>query len=234
MSGELRPWADFGHLVAGLSAIQARAREAAARSINEILTLRSWLVGVWIVAYEQHGADRAAYGEGLMEALASEFKARGVGGLGARNLKNCRQLALTWPRLGTLLASSDASSAGLSDLIRQTLSAESGGLVPAPPVPDWQDEAWMARLRHELSLSHLLELSRVPDRLARSFYELQPLSQRWSVRELKRQRDSMLFERIGLARDKVAEKLPEVVLQEDEKLLMYYDNAMTRFGSEGH
>ncbi len=31
---------------------------------------------------------------------------------------------------------------------------------------------------------------------------------------------------------KVAEKLPEAVLQEDEKLLMYYDNALTRLGDE--
>jgi len=31
---------------------------------------------------------------------------------------------------------------------------------------------------------------------------------------------------------KVAEKLPDAVLQEDEKLLMYYDNALTRLGGE--
>lgn len=31
---------------------------------------------------------------------------------------------------------------------------------------------------------------------------------------------------------KVAEKLPDAVLQEDEKLLMYYDNALTRLGDE--
>lgn len=31
---------------------------------------------------------------------------------------------------------------------------------------------------------------------------------------------------------KVAEKLPPKVLQEDEKLLMYYDNAVTRMGGE--
>jgi len=31
---------------------------------------------------------------------------------------------------------------------------------------------------------------------------------------------------------KVAEKLPEAVLQEDEKLLMYYDNALTRLGDD--
>jgi type I restriction enzyme, R subunit len=71
------------------------------------------------------------------------------------------------------------------------------------PLP-WQDDAWQARLREGLSFSHLLELSRVQAPLARAFYEVQALAQRWSVRELKRQRESMLFERVGLSRDKDA------------------------------
>lgn len=62
----------------------------------------------------------------------------------------------------------------------------------------------MLRLRRELSFSHLLELSRVSEPLARAFYEVQTLAHRWSVRELKRQRDSMLFERVGLSRDREA------------------------------
>jgi predicted nuclease of restriction endonuclease-like (RecB) superfamily len=49
----------------------------------------------------------------------------------------------------------------------------------------------MMRLRRELSFSHL----------ARAFYDVQALAHRWSVREPKRQRDSLLFERVGLSRD---------------------------------
>lgn len=62
----------------------------------------------------------------------------------------------------------------------------------------------MTRLRTELSLSHLLELSRIDNLGARSFYELQALTQRWNVRELRRQRDSMLYERVGLSSDRDA------------------------------
>ena len=69
-------------------------------SVGEILTLRNWLIGAWIVAYRARGADRARYGEGLIDALAAAFKARGVSGLGRSNLKNYRQIALTWPMLG--------------------------------------------------------------------------------------------------------------------------------------
>ena len=97
---ELRPWAGFDSLVDGLVRLQARAREAAVRSVDEVLTLRNWLIGAWLVAYEQEGADRARYGEGLIDALAAAFKTRGVGGLGRTNLKSYRQIALTWPTLG--------------------------------------------------------------------------------------------------------------------------------------
>lgn len=118
------------------------------RAVDEILTVRSWLIGAWIVAYEQEGQDRAQYGERLIDSLADAFKAKGIQGLSARNLRNYRQIALNWPRLG----------------IRQTLSAKSLPLLTSDVnVLPWQDDEWMARLRAELSLSHLLELARVED-----------------------------------------------------------------------
>jgi predicted nuclease of restriction endonuclease-like (RecB) superfamily len=200
---DLQPWSGFDRLVDALAAVQLKARAAAARSVDEILTLRNWLIGAWIIAYEQEGADRARYGDGVIDALAAAFKGRGVPGLSGRNLRNYRRIAQTWPRLGVCQTPSDESRLPLG--IWQTLSAES---LPAGPTPvaalTWQDGDWMTRLRRELSFSHLLELSRVTDPLARAFYELQALAQRWSLRELKRQRDSMLFERVGLSRDRDA------------------------------
>ena len=157
---------------------------------------------------EHAGSDRAKYGERLLDSLAGEIKRRGVPGLGARNLKNCRQVALTWPRLGTLQTASAELLALLPSAIRQTASADLAAALPlvvreSPHAGlTWQDEAWMERLRREFSFSHLLELSRVPDPLARAFYELQSLGQHWSVRERKWQRESMLFEQVGLSKDK--------------------------------
>lgn len=55
---------------------------------------------------------------------------------------------------------------------------------------------------HQLSWSHYFELLKVDDDLARSFYEKQCIKEKWSVRELKRQKNSMLFERIALSKDK--------------------------------
>jgi len=79
--------------------------------------------------------------------------------------------------------------------------------LPFPPsIPftrlEWQDDAYFTRLLQELSWTHLIELIRIEDPLKRAFYEAETLANRWSVRELKRQLRSMLYERVGLSRDK--------------------------------
>lgn len=57
-------------------------------------------------------------------------------------------------------------------------------------------------LSHQLNWSHYFELLKIDDDLARSFYEKQCIKEKWSIRELKRQKNSMLFERIALSKDK--------------------------------
>jgi hypothetical protein len=126
---ELRPGAGFDSLVDGLARLQARAREAAVRSVDEILTLRNWLIGAWIVAYEQEGADRARMARGVIDALATAFQTRGVQGLSGRSLRNYRQIALTWPRLAIRQTLSGESLAPCQ--IWQTLSAESVPVLSA-------------------------------------------------------------------------------------------------------
>ena len=55
---------------------------------------------------------------------------------------------------------------------------------------------------HLLSWSHILELLKIDDDLERSFYEQQTQQERWSVRELKRQKSSALFLRLAASKDK--------------------------------
>jgi len=53
-----------------------------------------------------------------------------------------------------------------------------------------------------LSWSHICELLLIKDSAARAFYEIETIHNSWSVRELKRQINSMLFERLSLSKDK--------------------------------
>ncbi len=216
---------NFPSLLTDIRSLTASAHAAVARTADRLLTLRSWLIGAWIVEYEQNGEDRAAYGEALIERLAEALDGEGSRGLSARNLKNFRQLALTWPDLDagrTTLAvlgpiRQTPSAEFDAPEIQQTPSAESvmvlrattgfpslaARIVALDRLP-WQDAAWTERLFASLTFSHLLELSRIEAPLGRAFYELQLLKEGWSVRELKRQINSMLFERVGLSRDKEA------------------------------
>lgn len=57
-------------------------------------------------------------------------------------------------------------------------------------------------LSHKLSWSHYFELLKISDDLERSFYEKQSIIENWSIRELKRQKDSAIFQRIALSKNK--------------------------------
>ncbi|HAJ78339.1 MAG TPA: hypothetical protein DCO75_01085 [Fibrobacteres bacterium] len=54
----------------------------------------------------------------------------------------------------------------------------------------------------KLSWSHYLFLMRIDNAEERSFYEMETINSSWSLRELKRQFDSGLYERLSLSRDK--------------------------------
>ena len=55
----------------------------------------------------------------------------------------------------------------------------------------------------KLSWSHYCELLSISDKDKRCFYEKECINAKWSVRELKRQIDSSLFERILLSKGNV-------------------------------
>ena len=57
-----------------------------------------------------------------------------------------------------------------------------------------------------LSWSHYLKLVRIDDEAERQFYELEAIENQWSLRELQRQTDSALYQRLALSRDKVKVK----------------------------
>lgn len=43
------------------------AQGCAMKAINQMATLRNWLIGCYIVEYEQNGSDRAKYGDRLLK-----------------------------------------------------------------------------------------------------------------------------------------------------------------------
>jgi len=179
---------NYDSLVSAITRVHDDVKCNAVQAVNLSLTLRNWLIGYYIVEYEQHGQDRAEYGAKLLENLSNDLKKRLGKGFGWRNLETFRKFYMMYS-------------------ISQSLIAELGLISSASPASksqpfDWQDDSYFTRLFQRLSWTHLIELIRIDDPLKRAFYEVETLDNRWSVRELKRQINSLLYERVGLSRDK--------------------------------
>jgi len=162
------------------------------KAINTNLTLRNWLIGYYIVEYEQGGEDRAAYGTKLLASLAAKVAIKGIS---ETSLKLCRQLYAVYPQIGTFIANGLSSNI-FPFTIRQSLTDELGtvhtGSNAAIPVE---------KLITHLSFTHLCELLPVEDALKRTFYEVECIKGTWTVRELKRQIAALYYERTGLSKD---------------------------------
>lgn len=61
---------------------------------------------------------------------------------------------------------------------------------------------YFALLSHKLTWAHYVELAKIDHELERSFYEKQAIAERWTIRELRRQKQSALFLRLAASRDK--------------------------------
>lgn len=66
----LRP--SFDDLSACILHTHQYAQTVAVKAVNQLATMRNWLIGCYIVEYEQKGADRAQYGEQLLIRLEKE------------------------------------------------------------------------------------------------------------------------------------------------------------------
>ena len=91
---------DFEHLASRIIGVQDALQAQAAHAINLALTSRNWLIGYYIVEYEQEGADRAQYGEQLLKKLAKKINRKGME---PRRLREFRQFYLVYNYIGPMV-----------------------------------------------------------------------------------------------------------------------------------
>lgn len=190
---------DYSGLVGGIDQLLETARRASVRAVNACMTATYWEIGRRIVEFEQRGADRAKYGEGLLKRLSADLTARCGKGFGKSNLFLMRKFYLS------------------SEAIFQTVSGKSEACPK--PEPIFQTASGISERKNcgaiylsaevvrafVLPWSHyvlLVSRSRSPEAFA--FYHTEALRGGWSVRQLQRQMDSQFYERTALSRNKVA------------------------------
>ena len=90
---------NFDALVHAIADIHQRTQNAAARAVNVALTCRNWLIGAYIVEFEQRGDDRAAYGDRLLFKLAERLQKKSTPRSDERELRRFRQFYLAYPQI---------------------------------------------------------------------------------------------------------------------------------------
>jgi predicted nuclease of restriction endonuclease-like (RecB) superfamily len=168
---------DYSGLLTGVTKLLEEARHASARSVNEILIVTYREIGRRIVEYEQKGSEKPGYGEEIIDRLALDLTHRFGRGFSRRNLFLIRSFFLTYRE--RMQTPSALSSPRTLLEVSQTLS----GKFP-------------------LSWSHYVRLLSLDEPQKRDFYEEEARRAGWSVRQLDRQINSMLYERVALSKKK--------------------------------
>lgn len=188
----------FHGLVELIEATNHVLRRRAVSAVNNALVIRNWLWGRYIVEYEQKGHDRARYGEELIRNISIELDKRGLKGCSYRSLQLFKKFYLDF---SDIVQTAPAQlSATRSKKIVQTVSAQ---LVPASsPMRNIQSLIDNLSTKFCLDWSHYVFLTQIENIEERKFYEIESANEGWSLRELKRQFNSSLYERLALSRDK--------------------------------
>lgn len=177
------------------------ARQAAARSVNALMTATYWEIGRRIVEFEQGGQERAAYGEALIERLSADLSTRFGRGFSRQNLWQMRLFYAAW---STAWVPSPSSAPARTRRIPQTPSGESASARKLQTVPGTSPDLQAIAQAFPLPWSAYVRLLSVKSPQARAFYETEALRGGWSVRQLDRQIGSQFYERTALSANKAA------------------------------
>lgn len=159
------------------------AQTCAVKAINRMQTMRNWLIGYYIVEFEQHGKDRAEYGSQLLKKLEERVNRKG---LNVTLFKNARNFYLLYPQMEDNFVFLNVSLSNCE------------GIPKSPTVLD-QLKTSGKLIIAKLSFSHIVEIMAVDDSLARYFNEQECIKCTWSVRELRRQISTNLYVRAGIS-----------------------------------
>lgn len=207
---------DFSNLVDAIRQVHEKCVAQASKAVNINLTLRNWVIGCYIYEYEQKGADRASYGQHLFSKLSVRLRETASIKYHFRELRRCREFYLAYKEIGGTLSPqfvkliSPEMQESLFSITGDSSLKIKGTVSPEFAIPP-------ERLLQSLSYSHFVELMTVDDPLKRAFYEVECLRGQWSVRELKRQISSLLFEHTAISRK------PEEVIRHELAALREQD-----------
>lgn len=119
-----------------LEAIDVASKELRSRAValaSTCLVARNWLVGAYLVEFEQRGSDRAKYGDRLLDRVAGDLRSFGLRGLDVRTLRDCRSVFRAYPQMRKAMASEVVAPA-LLQVLPSPHNVAVTVAVPARPI----------------------------------------------------------------------------------------------------
>jgi len=171
------------------------------KSVNTHLSLRNWLIGYYIIEFEQKGKDKAKYGTNLIKELSKNIK---IKGLGETNLKQCRKFFMIYPEISQsltdLFKNEDINlKSTLNQIATNTTFTNKNQLLEKKRNFLTLDCNYYSQIIKNISFTHFVELFKIEDEIKRKFYELLILKTYPSVEELKNKIATLSYERVGLS-----------------------------------
>ncbi len=169
---------------------------------NVTLTETYFHVGRCIVEFEQQGSTRAAYAKETLINLSTKLTNALGKGFSVDNLENMRNFYIVFKEDYLKYISKNKISEPVARKLKSTTKSDAG-LIKNSSIQISEPLARKLSLSpFKLSWTHYVMLLRIENPIERKFYEIEAFAENWGKRELKRQYDSALFERLALSRNK--------------------------------
>ena len=159
------------------------ARSKVASFANSAMVITYFEIGKMIVEELQNGEKRAEYGANLLKIVSNDLTSKNLKGFSVPNLERMRNFYAMYS-----ISSNDLrnSKVFLNSSNHLRISENNDLVVRILPI----------------SWSHFMFLMRIEDEKERQFYEVESFLNHWKLKDLERQFNSGLFERISLSKNK--------------------------------
>ncbi len=172
------------------------SRQFVVRQTNSVIVFTYFHIGRLIVQHEQKGSEKAEYGRATIKQLSKRLSTKFGDGFSERNIELMRSFFIAFQNRAKQLPIPQPLATE-SSLVSLSNPEKSGKLQKSQPLA-----SKLVSDVFPLSWTHYVILCRTGNINERSFYEIESLKNNWGKRELQRQMDSGLFERLALSKNK--------------------------------
>ncbi|MBN9297957.1 MAG: DUF1016 family protein [Filimonas sp.] len=177
------------------------ARQHVVRNVNTTMLITYFEIGRMLVEDEQKGSHRADYAMKTITQLSISLTKEFGKGYSVDNIERFRNFYLSYKKRisASLMRKSSGSKNSKPSDGRKPVKKETTAISPSV--------IGKSDFPFSLSWTHYVQLLKIEDEDERNFYEIEATQNNWSVRELTRQFNSAIYERVALSRNKKGVKV---------------------------